>query len=112
MDIYNILSSNILRYCLIVEIIICVVLMILLDKNVYKCFKVTGISSLLAGVVVKFGIGSIINFIALSITNDVLGKTSDININFLSRVGYTGMILILIYILAKIREFKKTRTLS
>lgn len=109
--VYNVIVSNNLRYGLIVGIIICVIFLILLSKIKYNCFLKVGISSLIAGLFVKFGIVGIINVIAWEVTNNVLGRTSDINTGFLNKIGYTyivvGIISIFLYLIWSNIEKKK-----
>ena len=69
-----------------------------------SCFKV-GISSLIAGLFVKFGIIWVIDLISWEVTNDVLGRTTSIETNFLSLIGYLyiaiGIGLIIISMIIK-----------
>lgn len=104
-DIYNFIGSNNLRYGLIVGIFVSIILILLLDKSIMKsCFKV-GISSLIAGLFVKFGIIWVIDLISWEVTNDVLGRTTSIETNFLSLIGYLyiaiGIGLIIISMIIK-----------
>ena len=104
-DIYNFFGSTNLRYGLIIGIFISVIFILVLDKSIINsCFKV-GISSLIAGLFVKFGIIGVIDLISWEITNNVLGRTTSIETTFLNLIGYIyisiGIALIIISILIK-----------
>ena len=102
-SIYNILSSNELRYGLIIGIIVNLIIIILLSG--YKVIIYSGVSALVSGISVKVGIIGIIHLIAWNVTNKVLGRTSDINVSALSNIGWFyiifGIILIIIYFCVK-----------
>ena len=104
-DIYNFFGSTNLRYGLIIGIFISVILILVLDKSIINsCFKV-GISSLIAGLFVKFGIIGVIDLISWEVTNNVLGRTTSIDTTFLSLIGYVyisiGIGLIIISMVIK-----------
>lgn len=104
-DIYNMLSSDDLRYGLIIGIVVMIGVLCLINWNLYSWLIYAGISSLVAGLVTKVVIIEGINMVAWDVTNKILGRTSDINVEVLNNLSMiymlVGAILIGVYIIIR-----------
>lgn len=101
-DVYNFLSSDNLKNGLIIGIIGCLIIISFINQDLYSWLIYSGINTLVAGLVVRFVIINVINMVAFSVTNNVLGRTSDIDIGYLSNVSNWYMIVGVLFIIGYI----------
>lgn len=103
--IYNILSSDSLKYSLIIGIVVLICIICLINWNLYSWLVYMGSSGLISGLIIKFVIIEGINMVSWDVTNKVLGRTSDINVDMLNNISIIymliGLLLIVVYSILK-----------
>ncbi len=109
-DLYNKITTNTFRGIVISIIIILVLLIALIKKSFYKWTYNLSISFALSGVLITFLIPFIIDIILRDLVVETLGVPLDININFLTNLGYIcfalfGVLIIIYFVGNKITRY-------
>lgn len=111
---YDRMTKPLFRWIIISIILIATILIAILKKTYYRWTLNLGVSFLLSGIVLALLTPSITDDLSYRITEKVIGKASNINVNALINIGYGFLaicaLLIIIYVIGnKITGYKERK---
>ncbi len=111
---YDKLTSSTFRWIVVSIIIILILLLAIIKKTYYRWTYNLGVSFALSGIVLSLLSSFVLDTISVEITEKLIGKAADININSLINLGYICFalcaVLIIIYIVGnKITNYSKRK---
>lgn len=111
---YDNLSKPIFRWIIIGLILILTIFIALIKKTYYRWSYNLSVAFFLAAITLSFLMPSIVNSISVDLTNQFLGKATDININPIINFGYICFaicaLLVIIYVIGnKITNYNERK---
>ncbi len=111
---YNKMTSNTFRWIVLSIIILLVLLQAVIKKSLYRWTYNLAVSFALSGIVLSFLLPFLMDTISIDLTEKILGKAANINVNSIINAGYICLglsaILIIIYLVGnKITNYNKRK---
>lgn len=99
---YQTITSTTVKVVCVIGIIVCIVLLGLLDKSLFRWMIYGGVAAIISAVIVGLFVPLVINAIEFTIGNSFLGMSIDIPVTSLRLegliIGVIGIILVVVYL--------------
>lgn len=100
---YQTITSTTVKVVCVIGIIVCIVLLGLLDKSLFRWMIYGGIGAIISAIIVGLFVPLVINAIEFTIGNSFLGMSIDIPVTSLRLegliIGVIGIILVVVYLI-------------